>query len=218
MLNREFSLREKLMLIVCLVLATAIFYYQFVHKGIGQQIRNASTQLIQEEIMKEQNMAATINKMMQVIEENDQEQHGKLSVYNNLGAEISYIGSITSGVSDVNLVWNNPILRGTTVRRSVRVSFVAPGYEEAKQILNQFVHCPFRCLIQDMTISDNTKNTDKTKKGLKDGNSIQVSFTATFFETTEGATTTEGLVLEDIDTDPSDGKLVQRSKAYADNK
>ena len=218
MLNREFSLREKLMLIVCLVLATAILYYQFVHKGIGQQIRNASTQLIQEEIMKEQNMAATINKMMQVIEENDQEQHGKLSVYNNLGAEISYIGSITSGVSDVNLVWNNPILRGTTVRRSVRVSFVAPGYEEAKQILNQFVHCPFRCLIQDMTISDNTKNTDKTKKGLKDGNSIQVSFTATFFETTEGATTTEGLVLEDIDTDPSDGKLVQRSKAYADNK
>ena len=218
MLNREFSLRERLMLLVCLVLATGIFYYQVVHKGIGQQIQKASTQLIEEEIVKEQGTAASIKKMLEVIEQNDNKRQGKLHVYNNLSSEISYIGGITDTVSDVSLVWGNPLLRGTTVRRTVRVSFVAPSYKDAKQILDQFVHCPFRCLVQDMTMADDSKSNDNTKNGLKDGNKINVTFTATFFETTEGATTTEGLVIEDVDTDPSDGKLVQRSKAYADNK
>ena len=34
MLSREFTLRERLMLLACVVLAVGVFYYQFVHKGI----------------------------------------------------------------------------------------------------------------------------------------------------------------------------------------
>ena len=221
MLHREFSLRERLLLIACLVLAVAIFYYQFVHKGIKGQIEEMSTYLLTEEISREQTTAANIQKMNQVIEQNADRNYGTIAVYNNLAAEISFIGSITDNASDVSLQWGNPVLRGTTVRRDVRVSYVAHSYEDAKEILYNFAHCPFRCLVYDMTMADNTnktKDADKTKTGLKDGNVIAVTFTATFFETIEGATTTEGLVLEDVDTDPSDGKLVTRSKAYADNK
>ena len=214
MLNREFSLRERLLLIACLVLGVAIFYYQVVHKGIKVQLDEMSTYLLQEEITKEQATASSIQKMNKIIESNANKEYGTIAVYNNLAAEISFIGSITNDALDVSLNWGNPVLRGTTVRRSVRVSFIARSYEGAKSILYNFAHCPFRCLIYDLTMADNNKD----RVGLKDSEHINTTFTATFFETIEGATTTEGLVLEDVDTDPSDGKLVTRSKAYADNK
>jgi hypothetical protein len=217
------------------VLAVGIFYYHFVHKGIHQQIRDLSTESLEQEIQTEQVVAAKIAEMQQTIEENEDKKAGSVAVYNNLAAEISYVGFITEGKAEnVSLSWGNPVLRGTTVRREVRVSFTTDSYEHMKELLTGFYECPFRCIVHNLSLSDNTPatatvtmaNPDGTtttttvaqKTGIADSKNMSVSFSATFFETIEGATTTEGLVIENVDTDPSDGALVSRSKAYADNK
>ena len=235
MLSREFTLRERLLLLACVVLAVGIFYYQFVHKGIRQQIRDSSTESMELEIQTEQAVAAEIANMQQTIMNNENKKAGDVAVYNNLAAEISYVGFIMNGKAEnVSLAWGNPVLRGTTVRREVRVSFSTDSYQHLKEILDGFYECPFRCILHDISLSDNTPSTttvtttnaDGTtttatvpqKTGIADSKRMNVSFSATFFETIEGATTTEGLVIENVDTDPSDGALVSRSKAYADNK
>ena len=235
MLSREFTLRERLMLLACVVLAVGVFYYQFVHKGIKEQIRDASTENMEMEIQTEQALAANIASMQQTIDSSGNRIAGDVAVYNNLAAEISYVGFIMNGKAEnVSLAWGNPVLRGTTVRREVRVSFTTDSYMHMKEILNGFYECPFRCIVHDVSLSDNTPatvtvtttNADGTtttatmpqKTGIMDSKQMNVAFSATFFETIEGATTTEGLVIDDVDTDPSDGALVSRSKAYADNK
>ena len=68
MLSREFTLRERLMLLACVVLAVGVFYYQFVHKGIKEQIRDASTENMEMEIQTEQALAANIASMQQTID------------------------------------------------------------------------------------------------------------------------------------------------------
>ncbi|MDO5702255.1 MAG: hypothetical protein Q4G47_02750 [Lachnospiraceae bacterium] len=232
MLNREFTNREKILLVVCLLLALGLFYYQFVVKGIQQQIKDASTDQLETEIQTEQARSAKIAEMEQVIEQKGDKVYGDIAVYNNLAAEISYVGSILDGrATDVSLSWGYPVLNGITVRREVRISCTTASYDSAKSILKGFNECPFRCIIYDVTVADNTPatrtetttNPDGTqstvtvaqKTGIRDGSKLNMAFDITFFETIEGATTTEGLVIENsVDFDGSDGALAQRAHAY----
>ena len=220
MLSREITLRARLMLLAWAVLAVGGVDVRYVRRGIKEQIRDSSTENMEMEIQTEQALAANIASMQQTIDSSGNRIAGDVAVYNNLAAEISYVGFIMNGKAEnVSLAWGNPVLRGTTVRREVRVSFTTDSYMHMKEILNGFYECPFRCIVHDVSLSDNTPatvtvtttNADGTtttatmpqKTGIVDSKQMNVAFSATFFETIERATTPEGLVIDHVDTEPS---------------
>ena len=88
--------------------------------------------------------------------------------------------------------------------------------EYSKDILKAFNECKYRCQIGDINISPEriTRTGTDEIAGLEDANEISASFTATFFETVDGATSTEGLVVITSDDSDGSGALADRAHAY----
>ena len=221
MLSREFTFREKVLLAVCAILAIGAFYYQFVYKGINRQINSYSTERIEAQLADEQATAKKIRNMEGIIERDKDKERGELTVYNNLAAEVALIGNILNNRADnVSLTWNNPTLNGSVVRRTVAVAFRTANYEDYKTILREFYEGPYRCIIGDLTVSatGTGKRSVLSEETLAETDGVSASFTVTFYETIEGALTTEGLVVESTGTaDQGGGSLAERAHAYEDS-
>ena len=217
MLQREFTFKEKVLLVVFILLAISIFYYQFVFKGVKNGIRQFSTENLEEQIATETARMSKIKQMEDVIANTEKKDHGELFPYNNLANEIATVGNILNTRADnINLTWNDATLTGTTVRRVVNVSFKTDSYNHFKDILKAFNECKYRCQIGDINISPEriTRTGTDEIAGLEDANEISASFTATFFETVDGATSTEGLVVITSDDSDGSGELADRAHAY----
>ena len=78
MLSREFTRKEKILLVACLVLALGIIYYQLVYKGVRTQISQYSTADLEAEIETEQARATQIANMLATIEQNKDKEKGEL--------------------------------------------------------------------------------------------------------------------------------------------
>ncbi len=232
MLNREFTKKEKLLLVACLLLALGIFYYQFIFKGVRQRISEYSTDGLQSEIEVEQQRSAQIASMQKVIEDNKDVKRGDLMVYNNLANEIHLVGEIMKRKAEaVSISWETPVLNGTTVRRGANITFTTRRYKHLKEILQSFHDCMYRCVTQDLTVADNSPTSrtvnarvggrmtsvsmTQTRRGIKHSTRMSVSFHVTFFETIEGASTTEGLIIQSTGSSSDlEGALADRAHAY----
>lgn len=231
MLNREFTKREKLLLVACFILGLCIVYYQFVYKGIIQHYTDFSTSETEAKIQEERDRLLEINNMLAVIKENEGKKVGDVAVYNNLAGEIAMVGAIMENKGEqVSVSWSTPVLNGMTVRRDASISFSTRSYENLKAILREFNESIYRCLIQDLSVTDNSPTTrtvnrmvdgvmkavteEQPRHGIKNSIKMSVSFRVTFFETIEGSTSTEGLIVENASTDGGSGALAERGHAY----
>ena len=217
MLQREFTFKEKVLLAIFILLAISILYYQFVFKGVRNGIRQFSTENLEEQIVTETARMSKIKQMEDVIANTEKKDHGELFPYNNLANEIAIVGDILNTRADnINLTWNDATLTGTTVRRVVNVAFRTDSYDHFKDILKAFNECKYRCQIGDINISPNrtTRTGTDDNVGLENANDISANFTATFFETVDGATSTEGLVVITSDDSDGTGALEDRAHAY----
>ena len=213
-LKREFTFREKILILVAAVLALGLIYYNFVYKYFQNQIALYSTASLEDELMVEQNKAMRISQMQQIIEESKGKVKGDLSVYNNQSAEIIEMGKIFDEDGDnVSISWSDPVLTGTIIRRDVNISFHTDSYQKFKNVLKKMSEMQYRCLIGNVTVSDGRND---NVEGIAASDDINASISVTFFETSEGATSLAGLTVNNVDTDLSDSELAQRAHAYDD--
>ena len=189
MLEHEFTFREKLLLLACLIIGSAILYYQFGYKSFQKTLDSLKTDELESELMIYQTQAMNYSRMKAYIEEHQGEVYGEVMVYNNLANEVSELGQIFANSGNINISWTEPTLTGTTVRRDARISFKTNGYNTVKDLINKIHNCKYRCLIKDLLISTSENG------GLNETNEISVSMTVTFFETSNGASTLQGLTV-----------------------
>ena len=155
MLNREFSAKEKLLLLVAAVLALGLFYYNFVYKFFQSQYALYDTAKIEDELLVEQSKSTRIAQMKQIIEESKGKVKGDLSVYNNQSAEIIEMGMIFDEDADnVSISWSEPVMSGTIIRRDVNITFHCRSYENFKNVLRKMSEMKYRCLIGNVAVSD----------------------------------------------------------------
>ena len=212
MLNREFTAKEKILILVAAILALGLIYYNFVYRYFQNQIKLYDTVALEDELMVEQNKAMRISQMKQIIEESEGKVKGDLSVYNNQSAEIVEMGRIFDEDGDnVNITWSDPIMSGTIIRRDVNITFHCTSYQNFKNILQKMSEMKYRCLIGNVAVTDaNTKES----VGIAESGDINASISVTFFETSEGAVSLAGVTIDKADTDLSDSELAQRAHAY----
>jgi len=212
MLNREFTAKEKILLLVAAVLALGLFYYNFVYRFFQSQYALYDTATIENELLVEQSKAMRISQMKQVIADSKGTVKGDLSVYNNQSAEIIEMGRIFDEDADnVSITWSDPVLSGTIIRRDVNITFHCRSYENFKNVLQKMSEMQYRCLIGNVAVSDARP---KESNGVVTSNDINASISVRFFETSEGASSLAGVTVEKADTDLSDSELAERAHAY----
>ncbi len=189
LMNRVFTKREKVLLLVVIVLVIAGLYYLLVIKNLGeaQAVQTEQLDTLKTQVAAQKTLASNYAKMEKVLSEMDSTD--KLSIvasYDNVGNEINELNSVLAQTSAYNISWEQPALDGQTVRRKVKISFTSGSYDAAISVIDALQNGKYRCQVGDITLAG---------KMLADGTieSVAVSLSATFYETTNGATTTNGL-------------------------
>ena len=189
-LNRKLSTKEVVLFLVLVFAFLALLYYEVVYIPLNEQIASYDTTEIESEMQLEQARAQKIKAMNEEMAANKAESVGVVATYDNIKNEMKALNEIVGKASTYNFSFQDPVGSGSTVRRNIDISFTANNYSDAETIIRELYSCEYRLLIQDMTISPVTYD------DLETGD-VSVNMTVTFFETTDGASTTEGIVWQD---------------------
>lgn len=189
MLNRGFSLREKILLLVCILIGLGIFYYEVIYKSFQNSMEAYDISKIQDQTVILQAQVARKKTMQQYLIDHKDDTYGELALYNNLSKEISELARIFDGIDDLSISWSDPTLLNKTVRRNANVSFSEVGYSKVVELVKAINNCKYRCLISDLSISTNRDRV------LDDNSTVSVRIVITFFETIDDNTSLEGLTI-----------------------
>lgn len=193
-MKHTFTSREKILMFICAVLALGIFYYEAVYKSVTDGIARYDTAELEDELTIAQTKAAQEASMKKTISDTTSTtQKGTIAVYNNLANEVSALGSILNGQAEnVAITWSSPTVTDTTVRRQAAISFKTTSYASARTLIQAINDNPYRNIISNVTVTNDTTN-----------NETSATLIVTFFETTNGASSTEGLITVSSDSTTS---------------
>lgn len=189
-LNRSFSTRETVLILVLALLLVVACYYFLVVKNVSDTVAANNEQLagIEMNIGVQESLAADRARMKAELDElGDDETLPEVAVYDNIRNELNELNTLLGSATTYNLSFGQPTVEGQLVRRTVTVSFTTPSYASALEVVRQLENGTYRCQITDFTM---------TGELLADGSvsSVNAMLSVTYLETTNGATNTSGLV------------------------
>lgn len=189
MLKRGLTLREKILLLVCILIGLGIFYYQVIYKSFQNSMEAYDISNIQNQTVILQAQVARKKTMQQYLIDHKDDTYGELAMYNNLSKEIGELARIFEGIDNLSISWSDPTLLNKTVRRNANVSFSVVGYQRVVDLVKAIKNCKYRCLISDLSISTNRDRV------LDDNSAVSVRIVVTFFEMVDDNTNLEGLII-----------------------
>lgn len=178
MLNRKFTEKENRMLLVCICLMLAAFYYLLAAKPIQAQIsRNQQEQTaLEDELAIEVYKAEKKTQMLERMGQESEKSRGMLCPYNNLKAEMQELEQILAA-SDTYEIQISPVtFSGSIVQREVLVSFQTDTYDKACEIVSAVEYGSFRCLIKEVHLS---------AEDGEEGQKVSVNVLVTYYEKAE---------------------------------
>ena len=184
-MNRAFTTREKVMLVILCLLIIGIGYYKFLLEPINDQIENYNSQAAQEQDTIMQNMALIQKKkaMEQELEEIFAENPNPTPIpsYDNSGVLMVELHAILDGTVDYTLSFADTSLLsgGYLLRRPVRLDFTAGTYSQARAIINKLHDSDNINQISDLTV---TRVDRETRDADEATDAISVSMVITYFE------------------------------------
>lgn len=194
-LNRSFSTREKVLLLVLAVVLVIGAYYFLVVKNVADTLTANQQQLeeIQIQIDAQNTIAQARSRMeAELAELGDGESLPEVAVYDNIRNELNELNALMASATSYDLTFDQPELEGSLVRRTVSVSFTVPTYRAALDVVKALENGSYKCLIEDFALNG---------KLLPDGSveSVSATMSVTYVETTNGSTNLGGLPAEGAD-------------------
>lgn len=191
MLKHRFSLRETVLVLIATVLALSIFYYQVIYRNYRDALKRYDTSNIEEQTTILAAKATKMKNMENYISEHEGKSTGEVAVYNNLAGEIDALADVFAGrVQNVSINWSEPTLTDNIVRRNAEITVVTSTYAEAESLVNDIADLKYRCIISSLSL------TGSDSKSVDSSDSVTAVMNVTFFETTDGAENTNGLVTD----------------------
>ena len=181
-LNREFTLRENIILIALAVILLAIGYYYLVHRPVRTAVEQARID-IDELTAENEILDARIALLEQMSAETDDPtaaRLGYMASYNNSEEELRLLNDILRDTIEYTVTFSGVTRSGDLVRRSFTLHFLAEDYAAMKQVLEQLNGSGLRCLIGTLRCST-TPSDDHPDAVTADASAI-------FYETMAGGT------------------------------
>ena len=188
-LSRDFTLKERLLLLFLGLVLVALAYYQFVDKPVRAALESARAE--SEQLTVElQGVQAKLDQMHRMRNELEDVTSGgaasEMGSYNNSKEEIASLNEILKDTLQYSITFADVTRSGDQIRRNFSLQFTVDNYEGVERLLAALAENHHRCLIGEVRCNS-TRNSN-----IMDGN-ITVNATATFFETMVGGTPDAGL-------------------------
>lgn len=189
----KFSKREKVLLVVLIVIALGVLWYFAVYSPCQSNLRRAQSKQssVQADIDTATIKKTKMTKMQDEIAKTQQTaSSSELPAYDNVVNLTNELNSVLSAANTYSLKFNNVETSGSIVRRKVTLDYTASTYDQAKSILSQLSNGKYRCLLGDMSING-TKSSQSTSSNAialnsssssSSAGSFSVSVSLTFYE------------------------------------
>ncbi len=192
-MSREVNAKEKVLLVILVLIIIGFAYYRFVDQPIRNNLAKAEAEYssLQSELTE---VRIKINELQRMQDEIDElTASGKSSYmpsYNNAKEELALLNDILNKSATQYSVSFTTVTRfKDQIRREFKLDFTAADYEAVKDIVNKLTGVEYRCMIGDCNCGvikvRNAQGEEET--------ALSVSTTATFFETMVGGTADAGL-------------------------
>lgn len=149
--------RTKVLLILLIALLLAVCYYYAVQIPVSDRIQTAQEAGASalDEITIDTLKAEKMKKMQDVIDSAAQNSSSKaeIPVYDNLEQVMIQLDSILKTTIDYSLTFDQLTINDHLVYRPIKMSFTCAGYSAAKAILESLNNCPYRCTLDDISVS-----------------------------------------------------------------
>jgi hypothetical protein len=183
-LSRDFTRKEKALLLFLSLLMVGLAYYRFVDMNVRETIEKANAeaanlqielQTLQARVTRLRNLQAQLDSM---------EELGELSYmpsYNSVKEEVAFLNDVLASTERYNISFADVTRTGAQIRRSFTLQYTTLDYGEAEQIIKELCDYKNRCLVGDIRCSINDKG------------EVTMNTAATFYETMIGGTADAGL-------------------------
>ena len=162
-MNREFTKREKVLLLIFAVLLIAVGYYKILLEPINNQIESYRS-LTQEEQM--QMETAQLQAKAAGIERT-------IPDYDNSAVLLPQLYQIMDSTIEYAMDFDEITFEGNIAARPVRIEFETVNYQKARRVIDKLCTTGYAMQIEDMTIQE-ARTTDKR--------SVHTYLSITFFE------------------------------------
>ena len=185
-LSRDFTTREKILLLILVIILLALSYYRFVDVPVREGIEAAKAEQETSRIE-----LAVVNKKIESLERMKTEldeiiarkEVAYMPSYNNAKNVNRLLNDVLSGLEYV-VTYTNLTRDGNQIRRNVSIQFTSPDYTAMETVLRSLAESEYRCLVDDLRGTVTTQRNDEA---------ITVNLTSTFYETMVGGTADAGL-------------------------
>lgn len=185
-MNRKFTLRETIMILILALLLAGCGYYFLVLEPTTQAITEASLRREDADalIVVEEARAAKLDQMKQELEKlsNGSVSHvSEIASYDNVQNVVQMLHGALSQADHYNLVFSPVTFDGHIVSRPIDMTFNCAQYDTAKSIISSLYASPYRCEISSLTLLSQSKEAgaDISK------DAVSVKLTITFYEYSE---------------------------------
>ena len=191
-LSRDFTNKEKMLLLVFAMLILGLLYYYLVDQPVRKEIARCETEKVQLQkvLTQVEDKLHTLESMKEELE--NIEASGDVSEmksYNASKEEIRILNDALSHTSKYSITFSSVTRDGDQIRRNFSLEFTAVDYETMALILSDLAESPLRCRIANIQCSRRSRyalyNYDDAVYNIK--------ATATFYETMVGGTPDAGL-------------------------
>lgn len=158
-MDRAFTTREKILMLVFAVVLLGCAYYLLVFSPSQAAIESAQTQTsqLESELAIDQAMAAQVSNMRdELAEKRAAGTRAKKTLdYDSTPAIMKELNGILASTKTYSLSFADPERSedGATVRQSASVSFTASSYNAAKAVVKSLVNNKYTSLVTDFSIS-----------------------------------------------------------------
>ena len=187
-LSRDFTLKEKILLLILSLALIGLAYYQFIDQPVRRELTAAKSEqeTLQIELDAVQIQLAQLKKMEQELDSlSNDNTLGIMGSYNNSKAEIALLNDILEDTQQYSIAFSDVTRNGDLIRRNFSLQFTASDYEEAVQMLTRLSRSECRCRLGNLYCESEDGNVLKGP--------VSVSATATFYETMVGGKADAGL-------------------------
>ena len=203
-LSRDFTPREKIMILILALILLALCYYQFLSVPCANAIESAN---LRQETLEIDLLAAQMKegKLKQMQSEldllNEMQQTSRMGSYNNSKAELSLLNGVLESANDYAVTFSGVTRDGDQIRRNFSLQFTARDFDAVKEIIDKLTKSEYRCLIGNIhytTVQVKSKDVienavERVVDGVTYYEQVSVTAVATFFETMYDGTPDAGL-------------------------
>lgn len=176
-MRRQFSLRERVLMVILALLLVACVYYILVEKPVQDTLLDASQR--QSEAESQLTIAsAQLEKMHQMqaaLEQLEQSAQADVPDYDNAKHVMELLNKAMALTDNYDLSFQAVTTEGAIVRRPIDMSFRCNGYATAKRVLQTLLDSNYRCRITAMSVTGG-------QNGDIDWEEVTVTASVTFYE------------------------------------